>query len=488
MTNTLRLLLTVSCLFFATVGTAAEKPNILFVFADDMTYEAIGSADILDIDTPHLDRLAKQSVTFTHAYNMGGYHGAICVASRTMLLTGRSLWDTMKVDSKNVLQREKAAGVLWPQLLKSAGYHTYMTGKWHIKIDPNQIFDEVRDVRPGMPNQTEAGYNRPKDQADYENGWKPWDEQYDGFWKGGKHWSEIVADHGVDYLEQAKEDAHPFFMYLAFNAPHDPRQSPKSYVDRYPLSRVEVPNNFLPVYPHYKEIGCPPSLRDEKLAPFPRTEFAVKVHRQEYFAIVTHMDDQIGRILDTLEATGKADNTYICFTADHGLAVGHHGLIGKQNMYDHSVRVPFLLSGPGLQAGKKITAPIYLQDIMPTTLQLAGVAVPEHIFFHSLLPLLNGEKSESYDEIYGAYTGQQRMITRDGWKLIAYPTIGVGRLYHIAEDPFEQHDLADNSEYAAKREELYNELLKLSSEFNDPLDYEHPVNSWSSRNKTKADH
>jgi len=142
-------------------------------------------------------------------------------------------------------------------------------------------------------------------------------------------------------------------MYLAFNATHDPRQSPKEYIDRYPLDRIKLPENFLPQYPHAAKV-CGLGLRDEKLMPYPRTEFAVKVHRQEYFAIVTHMDDQIGRILEALEKSGKADNTYIIFTADHGLAVGHHGFCGKQNMYDHSMRVPFFIVGPDIEAGSKI--------------------------------------------------------------------------------------------------------------------------------------
>ncbi|HAV61561.1 MAG TPA: choline-sulfatase, partial [Verrucomicrobiales bacterium] len=108
---------------------------------------------------------------------------------------------------------------------------------------------------------------------------------------------------------------------------------------------------------------------------------AVKVHRQEYYAIITHMDAQIGRILDALEATGKADNTHIFFTADHGLAVGHHGLLGKQNMYEHSLRPPLIVAGPGIPRGRRIEARVYLQDIMPTTLELAGAPVPDHVEF-----------------------------------------------------------------------------------------------------------
>lgn len=144
----------------------------------------------------------------------------------------------------------------------------------------------------------------------------------------------------------------------------------------------------------------------------------------------THMDHQIGRILDALEKSGKADQTYVFFTADHGLAVGHHGLPGKQNLYDHSVRVPFLISGPKIEAGRQCDTRIYLQDVMPTTLQLAGVSRPAHVQFRSLMPLIQGDEREPYPAIYGAYLDAQRMITEGDYKLILYPAIAKARLYN----------------------------------------------------------
>jgi choline-sulfatase len=193
-----------------------------------------------------------------------------------------------------------------------------------------------------MPNQTPDGYNRPlKDKPDP---WSPYDPKFEGFWKGGKHWSEIVADDTLIFFDEAKkhQKSKPFFAYIAFNAPHDPRQAPKSFIDNYPLNRIKIPKSFLPEYPYKKEIKCPHNLRDERLAPMPRTKHSIKVNRQEYYAIISHMDEQIGRILDGLKASGMEKNTYVFFSADHGLGVGHHGLLGKQNLYEHSTRVPFL--------------------------------------------------------------------------------------------------------------------------------------------------
>jgi choline-sulfatase len=275
--------------------------------------------------------------------------------------------------------------------MKGAGYRTYMTGKWHVRANATKAFDVSAHVRGGMPKQTPQGYGRPVEGQ--EDPWKPWEESFGGYWEGGTHWSEVVADDALGFLEDAAAQEKPFFMYIAFNAPHDPRQSPKQFVDRYPLDTIMVPKNYLPLYPYKDSIALGTGQRDEKLAPFPRTEYSVKVNRQEYYAIISHMDEQIGRILEGLKASGLAENTYIFYTADHGLSVGHHGLMGKQNMYDHSVRVPFVVNGPGITANHRITVPIYLQDLMPTTLQLAGVEKPEHVDFTSIMPLLEAENA-----------------------------------------------------------------------------------------------
>jgi arylsulfatase A-like enzyme len=443
-----------------------KKPDILFLFADDQTWAALHALGNREVETPNLDRLVRRGCTFTHAYNQGAWHGAVCVASRTMLATGAFLWHAKERESR--LKEEAAAGRLWPQLMAEAGYDTYFSGKWHVKIDPAEIFDEVRHVRPGMPNQTEAGYNRPIEGE--EDVWKPWDTQYGGFWKGGKHWSEALGDDGVACLEKAAQDPDPFFMYLAFNAPHDPRQSPKEYVEKYPLEDIAVPGNFLPEYPYKEAIGCGKDLRDERLAPFPRTPYAVKVHRQEYYAIITHMDAQIGRMLDALEASGRADNTYIFFTADHGLAVGHHGLLGKQNMFEHSMRVPLIITGPDIPAGKRVDTPVYLQDIMPSALELAGAHRPDSVEFKSLLPLLRGERTEQYPAIYGAYMNRQRMAAQDGYKLIYYPACDVTLLFNLREDPLEMKNLAEDPAYDAVKKRLTAALKGLQQQTGDTLE------------------
>jgi len=443
---------------------AADKPNVLFIFADDQAFDTVHATGNDQIRTPNIDRLVEQGTTFTHAYNQGGWHGAVCVASRTMMVTGRFLWNALAAEDdlrKTWVPQKK----LWPQLMADQGYQTFFSGKWHVKVPAPDVFEVARHVRGGMPRQTDAGYNRP--QSPDDQSWLPWDRERGGFWEEGTHWSEVLGNDAVDYMNVAKADERPFFMYLAFNAPHDPRQSPKSFVDQYPADQIEMPADFLPEYPY--QIGSN-RIRDEKLAPFPRTQHAVQVNRQEYYAIVTHMDKQIGRILDALETTGQADNTWIFFTADHGLACGHHGLLGKQNMHDHSVRVPFVVAGPSVPAKKSKHRRIYLQSVMATALELAGAGRPDHVQFESLLDDLHDDSVSSQGTAYGAYTDHQRMITVDDNKLILYPKIAKRLLFDLKSDPLEMHDLADQPETLAVQRALFATLQEEQRKTGDELD------------------
>ncbi len=449
---------------------AAEKPDILFIFADDMTYEVLSGPRAAEVETPNLDRLTKAGTTFSHVYNSGGWSGAICVASRAMLMSGRQLWHAQREEG-GFKQDFVAKGRFWPQLLEKGGYETYMTGKWHVKADPKKVFNHVVNPRPGMPRSVSTAYNRPvKGKPDV---WRSDDPKNGGFWKGGKHWSEVEADTAILFLKDAYKTDKPYFMYLAFNAAHDPRQAPREYLDKYPYDKIVVPENFLPAYPYRKEMGAPHSLRDEKLAPMPRTPYAVQVHRSEYYALITHLDAQIGRVLDELEKSGRKKNTYFVFTADHGLAVGSHGLMGKQNMYDHSVRVPFVMVGPGVEAGAEIDTPIYLQDIMPTTLDWAGLATPDWVEFQSVKGLLDGTE-KGRKAIYGAYITEQRQVTKDHYKLILYPRAKVARLFDLKKDPWEMVDMLEtkSAESRKKANELFAAFADLKKETGDKFGYQ----------------
>jgi arylsulfatase A-like enzyme len=446
-----------------------EAPNILFIFADDQCFNTLRELGNQEVYTPTLDELAQKGTVFTTCYNMGGWHGAVCVASRTMLNTGKMLWRAEALDNREDLASLASSGQLWSKEMERLGYDTYMTGKWHVQIPPPDIFTKVGTVRGGMPGAVQEMYDRPLDENDWE--WTPWDTAFGGFWEGGVHWSEVVANETIGFLDSASVSENPFFMYVAFNAPHDPRQSPKEYVDMYPLENVALPENFLPEYPEKDSIGCPPALRDEMLAPFPRTAYSVKVHRQEYYAIISHMDAQIGRILAHLEQTGQAENTLIFFTADHGLAVGQHGFMGKQNMYEHSMRPPLMIVGPGIPEGRRESMEVYLQDLMPTAIDYAGGEVPEWVEFSSLKTIIDGNQTHSsYPEIYGAYMDLQRMIRVDDYKMIVYPRAGVIKLFDLINDPLEKHNLSGARSQKERVLEMFSQLQELQAFMGDTLD------------------
>ncbi|MDX9867208.1 MAG: sulfatase-like hydrolase/transferase [Kiritimatiellia bacterium] len=447
--------------------TAAAKPNVLFLYTDDQAFDTIRALGNREIRTPNLDRLARAGVAFDNCYNQGGWHGAVCVASRTMLNTGRFLWQAYAAE-KRFSANPGERPPFWSELMRRAGYRTYMTGKWHIRgVNPAEVFDETGPVRPGMPGTCEEAYERPR--AGKPDVWQAWDPARGGFWQGGTHWSVVTADDAIRFLRTPRPDNRPFFLYAAFNAPHDPRQSPKPYVDLYPPDSLALPPSFLPSNPHKDAIGCPHTLRDERLAPDPRTPHAVRVHRAEYYAIITHLDAQIGRVLDALEATGLTTNTFVFLTGDNGLALGQHGFMGKQNMFEHSMKVPLLVAGPGVPRNRRIRTPVYLQDIMPTTLELAGCPVPPQVRFRSLLPLLAGQRETQYEAVYGAYMRLQRMVRSGDMKLIWYPACDTFLLFNLADDPHELNNLAAEPAHAATLARLKRLLASMQQEMEDPL-------------------
>ncbi len=477
---------------FAACNSKIEKnkPNIVFLFTDDQTYTTIRALGNDEIFTPNMDKLVKNGTSFTHTYNMGAWSGAVCAASRAMMISGRSVWDANEFRQHWI--KGDSIQQTWGQLMKQEGYETYMTGKWHVNAKANSVFDHVIHERPGMPKDAwefremeekfdrieklenvdfrtilPVGYNRPKDKNDKT--WLPNDRSQGGFWEGGKHWSEVLAEDAINYINTAATNESPFFMYLAFNAPHDPRQAPEEFLKLYDEEKITVPKNWLPEYPDRHLIGNGNRLRDENLAPYPRSAYAIKTHLKEYYASISHLDAQIGKILAALEKSGKKDNTYIILSSDHGLAMGKHGFMGKQNLYDHSIRPPLVIVGPDIPKQKQVNADVYLQDVMATSLELAGVEKPDYVFFNSFKDLAQGKQEKShYHQIYGAYLRLQRMIRKDNFKLLVYPKAQKVKLFDLKNDPDEMHDIS--KKYPNKVEQLFKDLKHLQIEMNDALE------------------
>ncbi len=441
-----------------------RKPNIVVILADDLTPDGIHALGNPEVLTPNIDRLIARGTTFSQAHIQGSWTGAVCVASRTMLMTGLPVWRAQTA-AKAVAE----AGRTWPQLMREAGYATAFTGKWHVPaFKPGTVFDRAVRETPGMPKDKKEWYGRPVEGQ--PDPFRPWDDTQGGFWEGGRHWSEVQADDGIELLSSGARGDKPHFLYLAFNAPHDPRQAPKKYLDLYPPGSVATPPNFVAVNPDAEAMQSGPKLRDEALAPTPRTPFAIQAHRREYYAIITHLDAQIGRVLDAIEASGEADNTWIFFAADNGLAIGRHGLMGKQNMYGHSARVPLVVAGPGVPRGERRDMPVYMQDLMATALDLAGARPPEGMAFRTLRPLLADARAPGRPHLYSAYITGQRMVTDGRHKLVLYPAVPRALLFDLHADPLETKDLAGEASSRPVMKKLFAAFLDLQKETGDALD------------------
>lgn len=436
----------------------ASQPNILFMIADDHRWDAISGMGDTTVKTPTLDSLMARGTTFRQTHIMGSLVGAVCVPSRAAVLTSANLF-------RSGMQHINRDLAVWPQVMREAGYHTFATGKWHNDKETftNSFADGAKIFFGGMSSHLDVPVFDYDLSGAYPNGAK---------YSGEKFSTELFADSAVQFL-QGYEAANPFFLYLAFTSPHDPRTPPAEYAAMYPPEEMPIPENFLPEHPFD---NGEMRIRDEVLAPFPRTPEIVQQHIADYYGMITHMDTEIGRVLQTLEATGHLENTIIIYTADHGLAVGQHGLLGKQNLYNHSIHVPSIFAGPGVPEGVTVDALTYLYDVFPTVCDLTDVACPNTTEGSRLVPLMDGRAETVRDTIFAAYREIQRTVSDGRWKLICYyvsEETGSGtnciQLFDLAQDPWETTNLADLPEHTERVHSLAAELKRWQTETNDFL-------------------
>ncbi|MDR3712270.1 MAG: sulfatase-like hydrolase/transferase [Puia sp.] len=446
-----------------------KHPNILILLTDDQRFSVIGALGREKVLSPNMDRIMKMGVTFTQNHIMGGLQGAICAPSRAMLMTGKSLFH-QHLDGQYI----PASDIILPEYFRQQGYIPFETGKWHNGPAAfNRGFGEGENIFFGGMHPPETGGH-----------WKPFLHHYDssGSYKGGfsgSHFSSIYyADAAIQFLDEQKlaeqkNAGHPFFAYVAFTAPHDPRHAPKEFRDLYDSAQIQLPPNYKPDHPFDNgEL----TIRDEELLPHPRTKEAVQGQIAAYYAMVSEVDHEIGRVLDELEKNGQADNTIIVFASDNGLAVGQHGLLGKQNLYDHSIRVPLVIAGPGIPAGIEDSGYCYLFDLFPTLCELAGYGIPAGLEGLSLAKRVHGRPSKERDHLFFAYSNLQRGVKKGGYKLIRYNVHGDSRvqLFNLTEDPYELNDLSGQAKYASKVRELSRLLTKDMKDYQDFCDLGKP--------------
>lgn len=480
---------------------AAERPNFVFILTDDQSPYTLSAYGNTVCATPNIDRLAKEGMTIDDAHHMGANVGAVCLPSRTMIMTGRTVWNIPLAARRNPKAANKKSqqnqDVAWDRsspefiqnsvensmaaIFNTAGYDTFRTCKRGNTFGPaNKEFQVLHEAD--------------KREADDEHG---------SAWHG---------DRAIEYLDQrqATEDKDPFLMFFGFSHPHDPRNGKPELLAKYgaenrkqPPAKVNpsappLPVEYLPAHPFHHGH---PGLRDETTVQgvlTDRSEATIRNELGREYACIENIDQQVGRLLDKLKQMNELENTYIFYTSDHGIAVGRHGLTGKQNLYEHTWRVPFLVRGPGIKSASRASGFIYLLDVLPTMCDLAGITQPESMEGLSFRSVLEGKADRVREALYGVYCGgtkpgMRSLKTADGWKLIKYDVmdgkVRETQLFNLHENPFEllaehhaddvvsltgntpavsQKNLAYDPQFADKRKQLEALLLQEMQRLNDP--------------------
>ena len=476
--------------------SSPERPNIIFIITDDQSPFTLSAYGNSICETPNIDRLASEGMVFDDARFLGSWLGAVCTPSRTMIQTSFGLWrlqeselGLVKMPRDYVHEPEKHMAEMnpgdlqyysIPAVFNRAGYTTYRTSK------AGNVFEKANRLYKYRSDKNNL-------QADDENG---------SWWHG----EQIMK-----FLDEREkiEDTNPFLIFYGFTHPHDPRYGKDHLLEKYgAVNEIDIPSdpdpespplqpNYLPAHPFHHGH---PGLRDEERVQgimMNRDETTIRNELGREYACIENVDVQIGRVLKRLEEMGELDNTYIFFTSDHGIAVGRHGLTGKQNLYEHTWRVPFIVTGPGIEEGSRANGNIYLLDVLPTMCELAGLEIPETLDGKSFKSVLEGNDDIIRDVMYGAYAGGtkpgMRAVKRGKWKLIKYDALDgevrETQLFNLEENPEEyirehhdpavyeltgfrpephQTDLAEDPEYAEILKEMESLLLEQMIEWRDP--------------------
>lgn len=441
-----------SCICAATSFVRADAPrlNVLLLLSDDQRYEAFRPAGNDKVITPNLDKLASRSVYFGRTF----VTVPICTPSRAALLTGC-------LEAKNGVsffgKKESPEVAPWPRVMAKAGYQTAFTGKWHNVQGPDYYgFEWTANMFiAGM-----GDYINPKlrqkvgDKAEVVPGVI----------------TDLFTDAAVRFLKE-RDKSRPFFLYVPYTTPHDPRTPLPEHEKRYQPAELSLPTNFM-VRPAFDPGTL--DIRDEKLLARPLDPDHMKVETARYYALITHMDEQIGRIFKELHEQGLEENTIIIFGSDNGLTLGSHGLLGKQTLHEEGVRVPLMMRHPKIERnGQKRDALVYLADLMPTVCEWTGVPLPGEIDGKSLASVYEGKEKGVRDAVFGRYDERDdprfRSIRTDQYRLIRYLKLKKEELFDLTKDPYELHDLSGEASLRGVRKELRRKLRAFVKSQNDEV-------------------
>jgi len=504
-------------------ATHLKRPNILFILTDDQAPFSLSAYGNTESTTPNIDRLAKRGMRFDAAYQMGAFQGAVCTASRHMIMSGRTVWHIPGARSRQSVIDQMAAG-------------NPRDGKRWKNVNPNVPKGLEKNTMGAVFNR--AGYATMRT-CKRGNSYSAANKQFtivkEASCRGGEkeNGSDWHGDQVLGFLSERERQANkgvvankPFMIYFGLSHPHDPRNAHPEILAKYgavnQLSETsmlnaqlpKLPINYLPQHPFPHGH---PGLRDEVAVQGVRSkrdELTIRNEKGREYACIESIDTQIGRVMDKLESMGELDNTYIIFTSDHGIAIGRHGLMGKQSLYEHSWRVPYIVAGPGIAANSASTGNIYLLDTLATICDLAGIEVPSTNEGISFKPVLEGKQDSIRDVLYGCYCGGtkpgMRSVRKGDWKLIRYETLDgkvkETQLFNLRENPNElliehhatelvrlignqptamQRNLADDQAFAEKRKEMEALLRREMKRLDDPYRFDEGYINRQSKPKQK---
>ncbi|MEM7368095.1 MAG: sulfatase-like hydrolase/transferase [Bacteroidota bacterium] len=453
-----------------------NRPNVIFIMADDHTSQAVSAyggilADVCP--TPNIDRLATEGMLFNNCF----VTNSICTPSRSAIFTG-------KYAHKNGVYKFTALDQSQPTIPKAmqkAGYHTALIGKYHLHSNPVGL--DFYSLLPGQgryhdPEFIEVGDTHP-------SGWLQQGKRtvYPG------HSSDAIADKALQYLQHKRDPDKPFMLFCHFKAPHDTWE----YAPRYEafLKDVEIPepenlfddyegrSDALRTQLQYigSEWGNHTNFKKETahLAGKAKKKMQYQLYMKKYLRCVKGVDDNVGRILDYLDASGLAENTIIMFTGDQGFYLGEHGMYDKRFMYEEGLRMPFLARWPAqIKKGSKSDGMILNIDMAPTILEAAGLPPLAGTQGRSFLPLTRGNIPEDwrtsmyYRYYYSHFETEPHLGVRTyDYKLIHYDGIDQWELYDMNKDRAEMKNLYGDSGYESITQELKAELIRLQMELGD---------------------
>ncbi len=438
-----------------------EKPNVLFLIADDLN-TALSGFGHEQCKTPNLDRLAQRGVKFENMH----CQYPVCGASRASIMSGLYPYSNLTLGNEGTLRGSMPNVVTLSQAFRKQGYYAARVSKiYHMRI-PFEIIDGTAESDDPQSWDEAINIQALEQNAPGElTNWSPKDKGSQTFAgvvaSGGDsdHADGMAADRAIEILKKVKNK--PFFLAVGFVRPHVPLVAPEKYFDMYSRAAMEAP-----FVPENDLDDVPGIIRSYKRN---STTYGVtpKLHKgllQAYYASVSYMDAQVGRVLDALREHGLEDNTIVVFSSDHGYLLGHHQKFQKQHLFEEATRVPFIVSVPWLkdQHGRGTSKITELVDLYPTLAELTGISAPDTLQGASLNPLLTNTDSSEWtkDQAFTISRSGGESIRTDDWRFTQW---GFGEkgmeLYDLTKDPGEFTNLAKDPSYANVLETLKNRLL-----------------------------